>query len=416
MTDGLGSGREPPQPEVGQTSRWQQRLSVGFCYPVVFTRGMFRADNLELVRAIVGTDDARQPDARQPDARQRGVFVVLDEGVARAWPGLASDIQAYFVAHAGQLTLIEPEPYVIIGGEAAKNDAAVIQALQAALFAAKVDRHSVVLIIGGGAVLDAAGYAAAVCHRGLRIVRAPTTVLAQNDAGIGVKNGVNAFGVKNALGTFAPPLAVINDLDFIATLPARDRLAGLAEALKVGLIRDPEFVGWLSDNAQELFEGAIEATATMIRRCAELHLAHIRDGGDPFELGSARPLDFGHWAAHKLEMLSHHELRHGEAVAIGIAIDSRYSALSGRLAPAMADEIEALIAKLGLPLWHEALLLRDANGHSAVLAGLEEFREHLGGELTITVLEGLGQAVEVHEIDMALMLVAIERANTKKAG
>lgn len=397
---GRGSAGDPIAPH------WQQHLRVEFGYPVVFTRGMLRVDNPELVRAIVGSDDAR------PEARQVGVFVVVDEGVARAWPRLGEDIRAYVAAHAQQLALLEGEPHVIVGGEAAKNDAAIVHTLQAALFKAKADRHCVVLIIGGGAVLDAAGYAAAVCHRGLRIVRAPTTVLAQNDAGIGVKNGVNAFGVKNALGTFAPPFAVINDLDFIATLPARDRIAGLAEALKVALIRDPEFVAWLSKHAHELREGATEPTATMIRRCAELHLAHIRDAGDPFELGSARPLDFGHWAAHKLELLSHHDLRHGEAVAIGIAIDSRYSALCGRLAPALADEIEALIAALGLPLWHEALELRDANGRAAVLAGLEEFREHLGGELTITLLEDIGRGVEVHAIDMSLMHAAIERART----
>jgi 3-dehydroquinate synthase len=391
----------PPEP---QASCWEQRLSVDFGYDVVFTRGMFRADNLALVRAVAGTSEER---------RQR-VFVVLDEGVARAWPRLDEDLRAYFDAHAERLELVRSEPHVVVGGEAAKNDPAIVHELQAAFFEAKLDRHCVVLIIGGGAVLDAAGYAAAVCHRGLRIVRAPTTVLAQNDAGIGVKNGVNAFGVKNALGTFAPPQAVINDFDFIATLPARDRIAGLAEALKVGLIRDPEFVRWLSAEADALREGASEPTATMIRRCAELHLAHIRDGGDPFELGSARPLDFGHWSAHKLELLSRHELRHGEAVAIGIALDSRYSALSGRLAVETADEIEALIARLGLPLWHEALELRDASGRPSVLAGLEEFREHLGGELTITLLEGIGRAVDVNEIATATMLAAIERAAAKK--
>lgn len=417
LTGGRGPVHEPPCSD--SAPRWQQRLSVEFHYPVVFTRGMFRVDNPELARAIGvigGTDAAHQP--HQHGTRQARVFVVLDDGVARAWPRLAHDIQAYFSAHgvaheaAHALSLLEPEPHVIVGGEAAKNDPAIVHTLQAALFAAKADRHCTVLIIGGGAVLDAAGYAAAVCHRGLRIVRAPTTVLAQNDAGIGVKNGVNAFGVKNALGTFAPPFAVINDLDFIATLPARDRIAGLAEALKVALIRDPDFVSWLSDHAHELREGATEPTAIMIRRCAELHLAHIRDAGDPFELGSARPLDFGHWAAHKLEILSRHELRHGEAVAIGIAIDTRYSALSGRFAPAMADEIESLIAALGLPLWHQALELRDADGRAAVLAGLEEFREHLGGELTITLLEGIGRGVEVHAIDTGLMLAAIERART----
>ena len=136
-----------------------------------------------------------------------------------------------------------------------------------------------------------------------------------------MKNGVNAFGMKNLLGSFAPPFAVLNDADFLRTLQPRDKIAGVAEAVKVALIRDRAFFDWLEASADALraCEGA--AMSRMIRRCAELHLDHIATGGDPFEMGSARPLDFGHWAAHKLEQLSRFRLCHGEAVAIGIALD-----------------------------------------------------------------------------------------------
>jgi 3-dehydroquinate synthase len=241
----------------------------------------------------------------------------------------------------------------------------------------------------------------------VRTIRVPTTVLAQNDAGIGVKNGINAFGAKNFLGSFSPPWAVINDSAFLSTLPARDKRAGLAEAVKVALIRDPVFFAWLLENAAGLREFQHEVLVRSIRRGAELHLQHIAQGGDPFELGSARPLDFGHWAAHKLESLSSHRLRHGEAVAIGMAIDTRYSVEAGLLSPAEGDTIIGLLRSLGFDLWDEALELTDGRGKPRVLAGLEEFREHLGGELTVTLLSGIGKSVDVHQMDERHLLAAV---------
>jgi 3-dehydroquinate synthase len=133
----------------------------------------------------------------------------------------------------------------------------------------------------------------------------------------------------------------------------------------------------------------------------------IANGGDPFETGSAQPLDFGHWSAHKLESLTRHHLRHGEAVAIGIALDSRYSALAGMLERGQDERICALLEFLGFRLWHHALETRGADGEVAVLTGLREFREHLGGELTVTLLEGIGRGVEVHVMDEPLVREAI---------
>jgi 3-dehydroquinate synthase len=238
-------------------------------------------------------------------------------------------------------------------------------------------------------------------HRGVRLVRMPTTVLAQNDAGIGVKNGINAFRAKNMLGTFSPPFAVINDSRFLATLEARDRAAGMAEAVKVALVRDSGFFHWLAlhRGALAAFEqGPVEA---LIRRCAELHLAHIATGGDPFEQGNARPLDFGHWAAHKLEILTDHALRHGEAVAIGMALDARYSVEAGLLAEPDETAIVELLEALRLPVWHDALRAPE------LLDGLAEFREHLGGELCITLLAAIGRGVDARDVRTELMQRAI---------
>jgi 3-dehydroquinate synthase len=271
------------------------------------------------------------------------------------------------------------------------------------------------MAIGGGAMLDAVGFASAIFHRGVRHVRLPTTVLAQDDSGVGVKNAINAFGIKNLLGTFAPPFAVINDSAFLDALPARDKRAGIAEAVKVALIRDAEFFSWIEREVDALAQFAPNVVDAMISRCARLHMRQIMHGGDPFERGSARPLDFGHWAAHKLESLTRHELRHGEAVAIGIALDTRYSALAGHLSPGEDARVADVLSRLGFVLWNDALDFRDNRRRRRILGGLEEFQEHLGGELTITLLEAIGTGVEVHKIDLDLVEQSIRwlRARTK---
>jgi 3-dehydroquinate synthase len=266
-----------------------------------------------------------------------------------------------------------------------------------------------VIAIGGGAVLDVTGYAAATAHRGIRLVRVPTTVLSQDDSAVGVKNGVNAFGTKNYFGTFAPPFAVLNDFRFLATLETRDWLGGLSEAVKAALIRDAAFFAELESLAPRLVGRDEAAMEHVVRRSAAIHLTHIANGGDPFELGASRPLDFGHWAAHRLEHLTDHRLRHGEAVAIGVALDSTYACLTGCLAVPDWRRIVDLFLALELPLAAPELEAHAADpGHPrSVLRGLEEFREHLGGRLTVMLLRGIGSAFDVHEIRPEVMIRSI---------
>jgi 3-dehydroquinate synthase len=377
-----------------------QRFAVSYEYPVVFTRGLFDVANPTLADTL----------RRRERARRHRVFVVIDDGVAASVPDLVQRIARYAGFHADVIELLEPTE-LVPGGEASKNDPALVERLQRRVREQGIDRHAYLMAIGGGAVLDMAGFVAATSHRGVRHVRVPTTVLSQNDSGVGVKNGVNAFGVKNFLGTFQPPFAVLNDSAFIDVLPPRDKRAGMAEAVKVALIRDRAFFLWLEANAPALRRFEAGALDELIRRCAALHMRQIAHGGDPFERGSARPLDFGHWSAHKLETLTGHAVRHGEAVAIGIALDSRYSVRSGLLEPGADQRICRLLEELGFELWHEDLLRSDDGGRGgglAIMAGLREFREHLGGELTITLLADLGVGEEVHEIDEALMAECID--------
>jgi 3-dehydroquinate synthase len=376
----------------------RQKIAVPFEYPVVFTRRVFDPENPALLNVF----------AEREAHRRHRVLVVMDGGFRAAWPEIPAEIERYFQHHAKNLELVA-RPAEIPGGEASKTDPRIIDRLHELFFQHRIDRHSYVLIVGGGAVIDAAGYAAATAHRGLRTVRMPTTVLGQNDSGVGVKNGINAFGAKNFLGTFVPPFAVVSDALFLERLPRRDAIAGLAEAIKVALIRDASFFDWIEANASALAACDLDALDTAIRRCAQLHLQHIAQGGDPFEHGSARPLDFGHWAAHKLESLSHHEVRHGEAVGMGMLLDSRYSLEAGFLAAAEFDRIHHVLGAVGLPRWDDRLLAPDPAGEKpAVLAGLQDFREHLGGDLTVTLLRGIGRALDVHEMNEAKVLQALE--------
>jgi 3-dehydroquinate synthase len=333
----------------------------------------------------------------------------MDQGVSAHHPILIADIKRYGKQHALQFQLID-EILVVPGGEPAKNDPELVNTILEAIEAHGIDRHSYVMAIGGGAVLDMVGYAASIAHRGVRLVRVPTTVLSQNDSGIGVKNGINFFGKKNFLGAFDPPYAVINDAHFLLTLDDRDWRAGIAEAIKVALIKDADFFEELEREAEAVAKRAMEPMQDQIFRCAELHAEHIR-GGDPFEKGSSRPLDFGHWAAHKLEQMTHFELRHGEAVAIGIALDVIYSHLIGMLDEASYLRVIRLIETLGFTLFVPELKqnLRNPQASDSVLRGLEEFREHLGGELTIMLIEEIGRGVEVHEMDPELIIQSIEQ-------
>lgn len=374
----------------------RRQIRVDFEHQVHFTEQVFAPAN-RLLRDVL---------ALEPGSARQRVLVVVDEKLGQARPQLLDEIRHWFQAHADRLNLVAP-PFPAPGGEATKNTLKHVEAILSQLNAHHIDRHSYLIAIGGGALLDMAGFAAAIAHRGVRHVRLPTTTLSQCDSGVGVKNGINAFGKKNFVGSFAPPFAVINDFAFLDSLESRDLRAGYSEAVKVALIRDRGFFEELEQDATSLARFEPTALRKLIRRCAELHLNHIATAGDPFELGSARPLDFGHWAAHKLEQLSSYRLRHGEAVAVGVALDTLHSQLKGFLPAADCERVLLLLEELGFKLFVEELDQAGADKHLKLLAGLEEFREHLGGELTITLLRGLGQGFEVHDMDSRAIEAAI---------
>jgi 3-dehydroquinate synthase len=381
----------------------QRTIQVGFQLRVFFTRNVFAPANSLLHEVLLGGGSGRV----------HGVMIVLDESLAQARPELTPDMEQYFAA-SERLNLVCP-PLIIEGGERTKNSYFHVSEIHSHIDRYHIDRHSYVLAVGGGALLDMVGLAASTAHRGVRHVRIPTTTLSQADSGVGVKNGINAFGKKNFIGTFTPPFAVVNDFDLLNSLSPRDKRAGYVEAVKVALIRNREFFESIERDAAPLSEFEPDAMQRLIHRCAELHLNHISTSGDPFEFGSARPLDFGHWSAHKLEQLSEYKIRHGEAVAIGIALDVLYSRKMGFLDAPSAERVLALLENLGFELYANELLHADSDHSLLVLNGLEEFREHLGGELAITLLRGIGQGFEVHEMSLPRVVEAIYELQERHA-
>jgi 3-dehydroquinate synthase len=293
--------------------------------------------------------------------------------------------------------------FFIMGGEICKNDSDDVEQILAWVNRFELDRRSYIIAIGGGALLDCVGFAAATAHRGIRLIRIPTTTLAQADSGVGVKNAINYFNKKNWLGTFAVPWAVVNDASLLSTLSERDFTCGFSEAIKVALLKSKRDFRDLCKAADRIRQRDPEASFDAIQRSCRSHLAHITAGGDPFEMLEARPLDFGHWSAHKLESLTEYRLRHGEAVAMGVLLDCIYSSRVHGLPRETVAQVLQFFRDLGLPLWHEALT------DDSILQGLEEFRQHLGGRLTVTMLEDVERPINVHEIDRQQMQASIQQ-------
>jgi 3-dehydroquinate synthase len=372
------------------TPRFDQRIVVPFDFPVVFTDHVFAPDNPALHTLLHRLGEPAPPRA----------ILYLDAGATAAIPTLSASAAAW--CRKWQVPLAAP-PAILPGGEPVKNDWPLIQRLIQEMLDLRLDRHAFVIITGGGALLDAVGFAASLVHRGLRVVRIPTTALAQCDGGVGVKTAVNFAAGKNAIGTFAPPFGVINDFQFLLPLPDRQWRGGVAEAIKVAIIRDHSFFGFICENTPAFRQRRQGPMRLLVERCAELHLDHIRAGGDPFELGRARPLDFGHWSAHKLELLSNFRISHGDAVAAGIALDSAYAALSGWLREEDFTRIHQVLIESGFPLWYPEM------ENPALLDGLRDFQEHLGGDLCITFPNTLGNRREENQINPQTLHSALSR-------
>ena len=377
---------------------FEQRFTVAYQYPVTFCRDLFAAGNEVLLQALLRDET---------DVGPHRVLIVLDRGLEEAQPDLPLKITTWLMAHGDQVELAAPIE-VIPGGEFAKKQDAAVERLVKLAYQTHFGRKDTFIAVGGGAVQDTVGYAAAIIHRGCRMIRVNSTTLAQADAGVGVKNGIDYASGKNFLGTFAVPYAVLNDVALLTTLSDKDWRNGIAEAVKVAVIKDAAFLQWIQEHADALRMRDLEAMEYLVQRTAELHLKHIAYNGDPFERGSARPLDFGHWSAHRLESITCWQISHGEAVAVGIALDMLYASLLGMVSGMEATRVIATLQECGLKVWCDELNVRATDGRLAIIEGLRQFREHLGGQLCVTLPRGLGDKTEVHEMNEALLEQAVQ--------
>lgn len=370
-------------------------FEVKFRHRLRFTQDVFE-DSCSALASVLESSEGRP-------AR---VQFWLDEQVLNANPNLKQRIHSFCARHAVQFESMG-NIQTVPGGEAVKNDVHIVERMLKVFHHADLDRRSYVVAIGGGAVLDAVGFAAAIAHRGIRLIRLPTTTLAQCDSGVGVKNSINLFQKKNWVGTFAVPWAVINDQSLLSTLGDRDYKCGFSEAVKVALLKDADLFQFICEHGAEILERG-PAAWSVLEQSAKWHLKHITEGGDPFEMLEARPLDYGHWSAHKLETMTDFDLRHGEAVAIGVAVDTVYSSLAHGLSNSDADRVLNCLSGLGLLIDHPSLQRREE-----LFGGLEEFRQHLGGRLTVTMLDGIGKPINVHSIDHDLMRQAMDHVRDR---
>jgi 3-dehydroquinate synthase len=374
-----------------------QKFAVHYEYPVHFTRDVLAADNDLLCSAM----------DRLGEGRRHRAMVFIDSGVVAADPELVNRVKSYFEAHSDKMELA-CDPEIVPGGEKAKTSRSTTDHIMESIARNHLCRQSFVVAIGGGSALDIIGLAASLVHRGVRQIRIPTTVLSQNDSGVGVKNGIDAYGVKNFAGTFDPPFAVLIDFGFLKTLNDKYWHGGISEAYKVAIIKDRELFDYLCEHALELRARDDAAIEHVVKETALLHLAHIASAGDPFEFGASRPLDFGHWIAHRLEIISDYEIGHGQAVAVGIALDSYYAYKKDLISYDELDSIVRAMAHTGLPIWSDLLDRRNPDGKLEMESGLEDFREHLGGELHVTLPNGIGSKIEINEMDLEIVREACE--------
>ena len=252
-------------------SKIDRQIDVSYRHQVRFTHDVFSTTTLTL-RDILSD---------QADSRIHRVLVVMDEALCRAQPGFTEHVKAYFDHHSDCLNLV-CNPMQFEGGERTKNSYFHVSEIHSKIEMHHIDRHSYVIAVGGGALLDMVGLASSTAHRGVRHVRIPSTTLSQADSGVGVKNGINAFSKKNFIGAFAPPYAVINDFDLLSTLSELDKRNGYIEAVKEALNRDGEFFEWIETNAKALADFSPEPMLSLIHICRSRRIERCRSRWSPY--------------------------------------------------------------------------------------------------------------------------------------
>ena len=326
--------------------------------------------------------------------RQRAILVT-DSHVAP----LHLERVSTLLAKAG----IACEPIVMEPGERAKSFAGLEQLVDA-LLERNIERSEAVIALGGGVIGDLTGFAAAITKRGVDFIQIPTTLLAQVDSSVGGKTGINTRQGKNFAGAFHQPSLVIADTAMLSTLPERERRAGYAEIVKAALIGDDAMFERLDAAGEGVLHGAplaraiADAVAFKARIVAEDELEH----------GNRALLNLGHTFAHAFEAEAPKDaIRHGEAVAAGIALAFRYSVARGECPASDADRIEAHLRTVGLP-WNAATLAHKDWDAARLVARMRDDKKNQSGEITLILSRGIGKAWIAPRIDATHLVAFLE--------
>ncbi len=288
---------------------------------------------------IVGTDLW----STLKDACSRQTLLVIDRNVYH-----------YIVDSLLDNHFLLDQIYVLTVDENHKNLQVVIHILEE-LVTRRHDRSSCLVSIGGGVLNDLVGFAASIYQRGISWITMPTTLLAQVDAAIGGKTGCNFAGLKNQIGCFYQPKSVIIDLQVLAYLPDREYIAGLAEVVKYGVVKDTEFFAWLERNTQAILLRDKAVLQTMVQHCCTLKRSIVAE--DVMDCGVRMILNFGHTFAHAIESATKfvHYL-HGEAVSLGMLLASKIAVDVGMTTKNTFSRLLRLLDRFGLPVNIEVLL------------------------------------------------------------
>ena len=352
-----------------------------------------RAYDIHVGRGLL----ARAGELCAPVLKQRRVFIVTDSNVAPLYLApLTNSLKA-----AG----IRADHFVVPAGEASK-DFAHLEHLLDAMLAAKCERGTMIVALGGGVVGDLTGFAASVLLRGVDFIQIPTTLLSQVDSSVGGKTGINTKAGKNLVGAFHQPKLVLADTDVLGTLPRRELLAGYAEVAKYGLLGDTAFWGWLETNGAAALAGGDNAHP-FLRHCivASCEAKARIVAADEKESGERALLNLGHTFGHafEAEMGYGGELLHGEAVAMGMVMAFDISARMGLSPTADTARIRAHFAKVGLPVAPPKQGPRGAITPAMLMAHMTQDKKMKDGKLTFVLARGIGKAFLSNDVPVAML-------------
>lgn len=338
-------------------------------------------------------------EAIRPLLKQPRVAIVTDSNVAPLWlDKLTASLEAADIRY---------DAFTLPAGESTKSFAH-LQELCETLLAARIERGTTLIALGGGVIGDLTGFAAAITLRGLNFIQIPTTVLSQVDSSVGGKTGINTKQGKNLVGAFHQPRHVLIDIETLTTLPRRELLAGYAEVVKYGLINDPDFFSWLEDNGEALIDGNADLCIKAILHACRAKADVVAQ--DEKEAGLRALLNLGHTFGHALEAECGYggKILHGEAVAIGMCMAFDLSVDLGLCPQEDADRVRAHLKAVGLAT-DIAAIKQDGWTADKLIGHMAQDKKVKDGKVTFVMARGIGQSFLTGDVDAGALKALMER-------